>query len=168
MRTAAYECVGRTRPGGPGDALLMMAGNLRIQIHFTPDLRVVVQPRRDLVRDHRTPSHPPWHLRLGPRADDQDPVPSSTAGTTAATPPSGSGPPTRFSRSQQSNNSSCGPQGMRNTYARRGSRTVTDRLTACLTQPQVSTAQAFLLLREAGSSCCFQRGATQTAGAAPV
>ena len=38
-----------------------------------PDLRVVAQPRRDLVRDHRTPSHPPRHLRLRPRADDQDP-----------------------------------------------------------------------------------------------
>ena len=50
MRTAACEWVGRSRPGGPGDALLTMAANLRIQIHFTPDLRVVAQPRRDLVR----------------------------------------------------------------------------------------------------------------------
>ena len=30
--------------------MLTMAANLRIQIHFTPDLRVVAQPRRDLVR----------------------------------------------------------------------------------------------------------------------
>jgi len=35
MCTAVCECVGRTRPGGPGDALLTMAANLRIQIPFT-------------------------------------------------------------------------------------------------------------------------------------
>jgi hypothetical protein len=47
-------------------------------------------------------------------------------------------------KANRQNNSSCGPQGMQNTYSRGGSRTVTDRLTACLTQQQVSTAQAFL------------------------
>ena len=38
-----------------------------------PDLRIVAQPGRGLVRHHRTPSHPPRHLRLRPRPDDQDP-----------------------------------------------------------------------------------------------
>jgi hypothetical protein len=36
MRTAACEYVGRSRPGGPSDALLTMAANPRIPIHFTP------------------------------------------------------------------------------------------------------------------------------------
>jgi hypothetical protein len=30
-------------------------------VHFT-DLSVVDEPRRGLVRDHRTPDHPPRHL----------------------------------------------------------------------------------------------------------
>ena len=60
-----------------------------------PDLRIVAEPGRGLVRHHRTPSHPPRHLPLGPRPDDQDPRPSSTAGTTAANPSSGPRPPTR-------------------------------------------------------------------------
>ena len=39
----------------------------------SPRPQVVAQPRRGLVRDHRTPSHPPRHLRLRPRPHDQDP-----------------------------------------------------------------------------------------------
>ena len=38
-----------------------------------PDLRVVAEPGRGLVRHHRTPSHPPRQLPLRPRPDDQDP-----------------------------------------------------------------------------------------------
>ena len=38
-----------------------------------PDLRIVAEPGRGLVRHHRTPSHPPRHLHLRPRPDDQDP-----------------------------------------------------------------------------------------------
>ena len=39
-----------------------------------PDVRVVAQPGRGVVRDHRTPGHPPRQLHLGPRPDDQDPA----------------------------------------------------------------------------------------------
>ena len=38
-----------------------------------PDLRVVAEPGRGLVRHHRTPSHPPRQLPLRPRPHDQDP-----------------------------------------------------------------------------------------------
>ena len=38
-----------------------------------PDLRILAEPGRGLVRHHRTPSHPPRHLPLRPRPDDQDP-----------------------------------------------------------------------------------------------
>jgi hypothetical protein len=48
------------------------------------------------------------------------------------------------------NNSRCGPQVMQNTYSRRGSRTITDRLTAGLTEPQVSTDQAFFAASGSG------------------
>ena len=165
MRTAACECVGRSRPEGPGDALLTMAANLRIQIHFTPTSgswlnlveiwfgiierqaihRGIFASVREVMIKIRTFNQrlerplPSPHL-------DQDRRPD-------------------FQESQPSNNSSCGPQVMQNTYSRGGSRTVTDRLTACLTQPQL---RLFLLLRKAGFSCCFQGGATETEGAASV
>jgi len=38
-----------------------------------PDVGVVVEPGRGVVRDHRTPSHPPRHLRLRQRPQRQDP-----------------------------------------------------------------------------------------------
>ena len=38
-----------------------------------PDLRILAEPGRGLVRHHRTPSHPPRQLHLRPRPDDQDP-----------------------------------------------------------------------------------------------
>jgi transposase len=38
-----------------------------------PNLRVMAEPGRGLVRNHRTPSHPPRHLPLRPRPHDQDP-----------------------------------------------------------------------------------------------
>ena len=63
-----------------------------------PDLRVLAEPGRGLVRDHRTPSHPPRHLRLRSRTSTPRSAPSSTAGTTAATPSSGPRPPTTSSR----------------------------------------------------------------------
>jgi hypothetical protein len=168
MRTAACEWVGRSRPGGPGDALLTMAANLRIQIHFTPDLRVVAQPRRDLVRGiiERQVIHGRtfasvrelmikirtfingWsdrcHRFIWTKTADQI-----------------------LKKANRQNNSSCGPQVMQK-ISRGDSRTVTDRLTASLTQRRSRQLKLFLLLREAGPSCCFQGGATQTAGAAPV
>jgi transposase len=50
-----------------------LAANPRIHVHFTPTSGSWLKSGRGLVRDHRTPGHPPRHLRLGPRADDQDP-----------------------------------------------------------------------------------------------
>ena len=38
-----------------------------------PDQRLLAQPGRGVVRDHRTPSHPPRQLRLGQRPQRQDP-----------------------------------------------------------------------------------------------
>ena len=38
-----------------------------------PDLRVLAEPGRGLVRHHRTPGHPPRQLHLGSGPDDQDP-----------------------------------------------------------------------------------------------
>ena len=63
-----------------------------------PDLRVLAEPGRGLVRDHRTPSHPPRHLHLRHATSTPRSAPSSTAGTTAANPSSGPRPPTRSSR----------------------------------------------------------------------
>ena len=39
---------------------------------FRPDVGVMVEPGRGLVRHHRTPSHPTRYLRLSPRVDRQD------------------------------------------------------------------------------------------------
>ena len=63
-----------------------------------PDLRVLAEPGRGLVRHHRTPSHPPRHLHAPSATSTPRSAPSSTAGTTAATPSSGPRPPTRSSR----------------------------------------------------------------------
>ena len=38
-----------------------------------PHPRLLDEPRRGVVRHHRTPSHPPRHLRLRPRPERQDP-----------------------------------------------------------------------------------------------
>ena len=38
-----------------------------------PDVWLLAQPRRGLVLHHRTPGHPPRHLRLGQRPQRQDP-----------------------------------------------------------------------------------------------
>ena len=48
-----------------------LAANPRIQVHFTPTLRVMAEPGRGLVRNHRAPSHSPRHLPLRPRPHDQ-------------------------------------------------------------------------------------------------
>ena len=40
---------------------------------FHPDLGIMAQPRRSLVRHHRTPSDPPWHLRQRPPTHPSDP-----------------------------------------------------------------------------------------------
>ena len=37
-----------------------------------PDVGVMVEPGRGLVRHHRTPGHPRWYLRFSPRVDRQD------------------------------------------------------------------------------------------------
>jgi len=50
-----------------------LAANPRIQVHFTPTSRVMAEPGRGLVRNHRAPSHSPRHLPLRPRPHDQDP-----------------------------------------------------------------------------------------------
>jgi hypothetical protein len=44
-----------------------LAENPRIRVHFTPHFSLVDAHGRDLVRHHRTPSHPPRHLRQRPR-----------------------------------------------------------------------------------------------------
>ena len=49
-----------------------------------PDLRVLAEHGRDLLRHHHPPGHPPRQLRLRQRPDRRDPRPSSTAGTNAA------------------------------------------------------------------------------------
>ena len=63
-----------------------------------PDLRVLDEPRRGLVRHHRTPSHPPRHLRLRPRPQRQDPRLHRRLERPLPTPSSGPRPPTRSSR----------------------------------------------------------------------
>ena len=62
-----------------------------------PDLRLVAEHGRDLLRDHHPPSHPPRHA--SPRSTTSSPpsTPSSTAGTNAATRSSGPRPPTKSS-----------------------------------------------------------------------
>jgi hypothetical protein len=142
MRTAACEW-GRSRPGGPGDALLTRAANLRIHIHFTPTSgswlnlveiwfgiierqvihRATFASVRELMIKIRTFING-WNDRCHPF------IWTKTADQI-------------FKKANRQNNSSCSLQVMQNTYARGGSRTVTDRLTAGLTQPRVSTAQAF-------------------------
>ena len=59
--------------------------------------------RRDLVRHHQTPSHPPRHLHLRPRPHRSRSAPSSTAGTSAATRSSGPNQPTRSSTRSTAN-----------------------------------------------------------------
>jgi transposase len=49
-----------------------LAENPRIQVHFTPDLGVLAQPGRSVVRDHRAPGHPPRHLPQRARPDHRD------------------------------------------------------------------------------------------------
>ena len=36
-----------------------LAANPRVTVHVTPDLQLLAEPGRGLVRHHRTPSHPP-------------------------------------------------------------------------------------------------------------
>ena len=50
-----------------------LAANPRVVVHFTPAPRLVDEPGRGLVLDHRTPSDPPRNLRLGERPERQDP-----------------------------------------------------------------------------------------------
>ena len=50
-----------------------LAANPRIHVHFTPTSRVLAEPGRGLVRHHRTPGHPPRHLRLRQGPQRQDP-----------------------------------------------------------------------------------------------
>ena len=50
-----------------------LAANPRIHGPLHPDLRILAEPGRGLVRDHRTPSHPARHLPLGDRPQHQDP-----------------------------------------------------------------------------------------------
>jgi hypothetical protein len=50
-----------------------LAAYPRIHIHFTPDLRIMAESGRGLVRHHRRPSHPPRRVSLRPRPHDQDP-----------------------------------------------------------------------------------------------
>ena len=41
-----------------------LARNPRITPALHPDLGIVAEHGRDLLRDHHPSSHPPWHLRL--------------------------------------------------------------------------------------------------------
>ena len=50
-----------------------LAANPRIQRALHPDVGVLDEPRRGVVRDHRTPGHPPRHLHQRPRPHRQDP-----------------------------------------------------------------------------------------------
>src|SRR5690349_3653235 len=52
-------------PGGEGLARPQPADQLALH----PDVRVLVEHGRDLLRDHHPPSHPPRHLHLGARPD---------------------------------------------------------------------------------------------------
>ncbi len=63
-----------------------------------PDLRVLAQPRRGLVRHHRTPGHPPRQLRLRQGPQRQDPRLHRRLERPLPTPSSGPRPPTRSSR----------------------------------------------------------------------
>ena len=78
--------VARAYPGAgttPGDGQLRRAQASRgPQLAYSkpthqgplhPDVGVMVEPGRGLVRHHRTPSHPTRYLRLSPRVDRQDP-----------------------------------------------------------------------------------------------
>ena len=50
-----------------------LAANPRVVVPLHPDPRLLDEPGRGLVLHHRTPSHPPRHLRLRPRPQRQDP-----------------------------------------------------------------------------------------------
>ena len=49
-----------------------LARHPRIQLHFTPDLCVLAEPGRGVLRDHRTPGAPPRRLRQRGGADGRD------------------------------------------------------------------------------------------------
>jgi transposase len=49
-----------------------LARNPRITLHFTPDIRVLAEYGRDLLRDHHPSGHPPRHVHLGARPDWRD------------------------------------------------------------------------------------------------
>ena len=63
-----------------------------------PDLRVLAEHGRDLLRHHHPPSHPPRQLRLRQGTHRRHRRDSSTPGTNAANHSSGPKPPTRSSR----------------------------------------------------------------------
>ena len=50
-----------------------LAKNPRITLHFTPDLGLLAEPRRGLLRDHHPPSHPPRILRERPATRHRHP-----------------------------------------------------------------------------------------------
>ena len=63
-----------------------------------PDLGLLAEHGRDLLRHHHPPSHPPRHLHLASRTSSPRSRPSSTAGTNAANRSPGPRPPTRSSQ----------------------------------------------------------------------
>ena len=72
-----------------------LAKNPRVHAALHPDLRVLAQPRRGVLRDHHPTGHPARILRQRQGTRHRDPRASSTAGTTAATRSPGPRPPTR-------------------------------------------------------------------------
>jgi hypothetical protein len=60
-----------------------------------------------VVRDHRTPSHPPRHFLLRPRPHDQDPPAHHRLQRTAATPTWGPSSPTRSWTRSRRDRTSC-------------------------------------------------------------
>ena len=62
------------------------------------DVRVVAEHGKGFLRHHHPAGHPPRQLHLSPRTSLPPSRPSSTGGTTAATPSPGPRPPTRYSR----------------------------------------------------------------------
>jgi hypothetical protein len=73
--------------------------NPRIRAHFTPTSCIVDEHGSDLVRHHRTPSHPPRRLRRRARTHHRDPhLHHRLAATIEPTPSSGPETPRKSSR----------------------------------------------------------------------
>ena len=64
---------GQLRDSQASEGQVLAGGEPADHRALHPDLWVVAEPGRGLVRHHRTPSHPPRRVPFSPRPDDQDP-----------------------------------------------------------------------------------------------